>query len=123
MNAPIRRAPVVIKTSRKEIVIAIGAVVVIVCLLMWGFVALNKSVPKINLEGIVTAKHFTPHEPTTEITIGQGGVSQRQNDGDYTFDIHVPSENHDYILYVDKLDWDQKKVGDTIIFLRPPKTN
>ncbi|MGC3988772.1 MAG: hypothetical protein QM796_03610 [Chthoniobacteraceae bacterium] len=119
MNTP-RRKPVVVKTSGKEIALAVGAVVVIAGLLVWGFIALNRSVPQSNLTGIITAKHFTPHPEETQITIGAGGVTSRQDDGDYTFDLHVPSENHDYVLTnVDKTLYDSKKVGDEIIFLRP----
>ena len=115
------RKPLVIKTSRKEIAIGIGATVLLVALLAWGFVLLSKQVPDNNLTGTITAKHFTPRPPETQITIGQGGLAERHDDGDYTFDIHVASEDHDYILYVDKTLWDQKNVGDEITFVRPPK--
>ncbi len=118
---PAGRPPLVVKTSRKEIVLAVAAIILVTALLLWGFIALNRSVPKNNLEGTITAKHFTPKPPSTEITLGQGGLSTRHDDGDYTLDIHVPSNGHDYILTVDKTFWDTKKVGDDIIFLRPPE--
>jgi len=119
MDTP-RRKPVVVKTSGREMALAVVAIVVIIGLLAWGFIALSHSVPQNNLTGIITAKHFTPHPTETQITIGAGGMTSRQDDGEYTFDIHVPSENHDYVLYnVDKTLYDSKKVGDEIVFLRP----
>ncbi len=67
-------------------------------------------------EGIIVSKQFVP-QPETRITVGRDGLSKRQIDGEYSFQVRVPRE-HDkvYKVLVGKTDYETRREGEPFRF-------
>ena len=112
---------VIARSSRKEILLGVVAGLVVICLVLFAILNMNREVVGKGIVGRITEKNFTPEEPSTEITLGREGVRARQVDGIYTFVVWVENEKKYYTIWVDKELYNTKKVGDTYYFLRPPR--
>jgi hypothetical protein len=117
--APQPPARVVARSSRREIVIGVVVGAVLLALVIFAVLNMGAKVSGKGLTGRITEKHFMPEEPSTEITIGKGGVSQREVDGTYKFVVWVETGKKYYTVWVDKSVYETKKTGDDFYFLRP----
>lgn len=111
--------PVIVKSSKKELILGLLGGALLLGAIVFGFMHSSKDLVGQGLTGKITAKHFTPRAPETEITVGKGGLKQRQVDGDYRFEVFVESENKFYTVWVDKTVYDAQKEGDLFYFMRP----
>lgn len=111
--------PFVVGTSKKEILLGVLGGLLLMGLVAFGFLHMNRDVAGKGITGKITAKHFTPQPMETQITIGKGGVKQRNVDGEYLFEVFVETENKTYTVWVDKTVYEAQQVGDLFYFLRP----
>jgi len=107
---------VVKDTSRRDLLVAITIGCVVLGLLVYAVLNMSTEVVGNTLTGTVKAKHFTPQEEH-QITIGKGGMDQRNLDGEYTLEVDV--SGHIYTVWVDKTIYDGKQIGDPMVFQRP----
>jgi hypothetical protein len=119
--APPQPARVVVRTSRRELLVGLLVGAALLALVLLAVLNMGGKVAGRGLTGRITEKHFTPEEPSTEITIGKGGVRQREVDGTYTFVVWVEAEKKVYTVWVDKSVYQTRKVGEDFYFLRPPR--
>lgn len=113
--------PLVVKKSKRDLVLGILGGLVLLGVIIFGLLNMSRSVSGKGLTGKITAKHFTPQPAETQITVGKGGLQQRQVDGDYRFEVFVEGENKTYTVWVDKKVYEAQEVGDLFFFLRPAR--
>jgi len=102
-------------TTRRDILITIIGGLFALGIFVWGIAALWKTVPHNTLTGTILAKHFTP-QPEEQITIGKSGLSERKLDGEYRFDVRADRDGKTYTVWVDKRDFEARKIGDKFQF-------
>ena len=113
------KTPLVVKKSNKELFLGVIGGLVLMGAIIFGFLNMSRDVAGKGITGKITAKHFTPHAPETQITVGKGGLQQREVDGEYRFEVFVEDENKTYTVWVDKKVYEAQKEGDLFFFLRP----
>jgi hypothetical protein len=114
------RKPLVVKTtSPREVAIAIGVGVALLGLVIWAAVRMGQEVSGHSLLiGKILSKHFQP-QPEEQMTVGPGGLDERDIDGIYTMQVRTP-DGEIYTVYVEKPIYESRKVGDELSFLPPP---
>ncbi len=113
---------VVKSTSRREIVIATLAAVLVLGGVVWGILAMqaHQARPSKNqLTGVILAKHDSG-EREQLVAIGRKGLKKKDGDSGYWVDVKVEPGGRVYEVPVTKAQWETKKVGDTQTFIRPP---
>lgn len=121
MSTPDPRV-IVPNTSKRDTLIAVGAGLVVLVLIIVGISLLNNqmNLQKENqLSGVIVAKHDAK-QVEKEITYGKKGLSARETDTGYSFDIRVDKENRTYTVPVSRELYEGKKVGEEQSFIRPP---
>lgn len=120
MSTPPRKSPLVVPAaSRRELIIAIIAGVILAGFIIFGIIRMGGEAAGLYLSGEITEKHFEPL-PETRISLGSAGLVKENLAGDYTFNVRVPGDK-DYTVWVDKPTFDAQKVGNTFRFPRPPE--
>src|SRR5215210_7751609 len=97
--------PIVVpSTTKRDVIVGIVAGLLVLGFVAYAFLHTSRGVAGKTLTGTITAKHFKPlPETETQITIGKGGVREREVEGEYTFEVRVESENGKlYTVWVDK---------------------
>src|SRR5688500_4016646 len=120
MSTPNPRA-IVPNTSKRDTLIAVGAGLVVLVLIIFGISLLNKQmrVQESNkLTGVIVAKHDAK-QTEKEISFGRKGLAARETDSGYSFDVRVEKENRNYTVPVVREIYEAKKVGDQQSFIRP----
>ena len=102
-------------TTRRDILITIVGGLFALGIFVWGIASLWKTVPHNTLTGTILAKHFTP-QPEEQITIGKSGFGERKLDGEYTFEVRADRDGKTYTVWVDKRDFEARKIGDKFQF-------
>lgn len=69
--------------------------------------------------GKVIAKEFTP-APAQEITIGKIGLQSERVEGEYLLKVQTPDGSRVFNVWVDKVEYDNFKVGDDYFVLPTP---
>ena len=112
--------PFVVKsTTARDVTIAVVAGAELLAFVFWGILHMSQEVGGHSLlTGKILAKHFQPQQEE-QLTIGRGGLDQKNIDGIYTMDVRTP-DGHDYTVFVEKPVYESHKVGDDINFLPPP---
>jgi len=108
-------------TSKRDMVVAVGAGLVVLALVLAGIFFLHGEVGKPSdnqLTGVIVAKHDSG-EREQEISFGKKGLKTGDGDTGFTFDVRVESEGRTYVLPVNEGLYRSKKVGDTQAFIRP----
>jgi hypothetical protein len=101
------------------VTIGIIAGVVLLAFVAWAILHMSEGVVgRGPLTGKIMARHFQP-QPEEQLTVGRGGLDQKQIDGVYTMDVQTP-DGHNYTVFVDKSVYDSHQPGDSITFLPPP---
>ena len=109
---------VVSGVNRRDILIG-----VLIALVVIGFLAAaifqSGQPPRNMLRGVVRER-LAPGARETLMTVSRKGVKENTADTGYSLKVWVESEKREYEVMVMKEDWGQKKLGDTLDFLRPP---
>ena len=118
---PARPRVVVEDTSKRDMVVAVGAGLGVLALVLAGIFFLHGEVGKPSdnqLTGVIVAKHDSG-EREQEISFGKKGLKTGDGDTGFTFDVRVESEGRTYVLPVNEGLYRSRKVGDTQQFIRP----
>lgn len=115
-----RKAPLVVKgTSGKVVAIAVISGIALLAFVIWGIMGMSRDVSShALLTGTILAKHFQPRQEE-QLTVGPGGLDQRDIDGTYTMDVKTP-DGQTYTVFVEKPIYQSHQVGDELSFLPPP---
>lgn len=118
-------SPVVVipRTTRRDAIIAAVTGVIALGFLGYGFVQfaqMSHRAKSSTLTGVVIEKQFSP-APEQQISVGRAGLKERSIDGEYVLKARVDAEGgRIFEVPVEKAMFEQKKVGDSLTFLRPP---
>ena len=121
MSTPNPRA-VIPNTSKRDTLIAVSAGLIVLVLIVFGISLLSKQMARQEsnkLTGVIVAKHDAK-QTEKEISFGRKGLSARDTDTGYTFDVRVEKEDRTYTVPVVREIFEAKKVGDQQSFIRPP---
>jgi hypothetical protein len=121
MPTPVpRKPPLVVKsTSGRDIAVAVAIGLALLGFVAWGILRMSQDVTNHSLlTGQIMAKHFQP-QSEEQLTIGKGGLDERNIDGIYTMDVRT-ADGHLYTVYAEKPIYEAHKVGDQLSFLPPP---
>ncbi len=119
MKPPPATRRIVPDTRRRDTLIAVVVGVAILGLILYAVADFSKGVSANGrVEGVIVSKAFTP-QPEQRITVGKAGLNTRQIDGEYSFQVRVPTENGKvYKVLVGKPDYDARQVGEPFSFYR-----
>ncbi len=109
-------------TRKRDTFIAVIAGLVVLALVTTGIILLSGAAQKPStnqLTGTIVAKHASG-ETEREIRVGRKGLSSRETDSGYSFDIRVEKEDRTYTVPVSQQLYEARKVGDRQSFIRPP---
>ncbi len=113
---------IVPNTSKRDTLIAIGAGLLVLVLIIYGISLLNDRTALSagnKISGVITAKHDAK-QVKKEISFGRKGLSARETDPGYSFEIRVEKEGRTYTVPVNRELFESRKVGDQQSFIRPP---
>ncbi|HEX5177449.1 MAG TPA: hypothetical protein VFV83_10490, partial [Chthoniobacteraceae bacterium] len=114
---------VVANTTRRDAVIAAIMGVMALGVIGYGFVQFAKMshrAKRSTLTGIVVEKQLTP-APEQQITVGRSGLKEERIEGEYVLKVRVDAEaGRIFEVPVERKLFNEKKVGDSLMFLRPP---
>jgi hypothetical protein len=115
-----RKPPLVVKTTTgRDIALAVSIGLALLAFVIWGIFRMSQDVTSNSLlAGQIIAKHFQPQQEE-QVTIGKGGLDERDIDGVYTMDVRT-SDGHLYKVFVEKPIYQSHQVGDQLNFLPPP---
>ncbi len=118
---PAPQPRVVLKNnSARETAIAIGCIVAILALLVWGVMQLGEKPTGNMLTGKIVAKEFTPMKEEIVEFKGRHLKSTSQSDGEFVLKVRVDSEGgRVFDVPVTKAAYQAKKEGDSMTFVRP----
>lgn len=122
MTSPDPRRIVVPSTTKRDVLIAVVAAIGVLVAVFAGIIVLSKQQkqPSTNkLTGVIVAKHASG-EKEREIQVGRKGLSSRETDSGYSFEIRVENEGRTYEVPVSEELYRARKVGDRQSFIRPP---
>jgi len=112
--------PFVVKsTTARDVAIAVLVGIALLAFVFWGILHMSQDVSGHPLlTGKILAKHFQPQQEE-QLTIGKGGLDERNLDGIYTVDVRT-ADGRTYTVYVDKSVYESHNAGDELSFLPPP---
>ena len=85
-------------------------------LIIYGFLTLRS--PSTMLTGTVVERVFTP-APEQQISFGTKGLHTKEIEGEYVLKAKVEKEQRVFEVPVEKSEFDAKRIGDPLTFLRP----
>jgi len=114
------KKPLVVKTTSVRLVLmAVAAGAGLLGFIFWGIFHMSQEVSGHSvLTGKIVGKHFQP-QVEQQITVGQGGLDEKNLDGIYTMDVRT-GDGHNYTVFVEKPVYESHQVGDDLTFLPPP---
>jgi len=121
MPTPVpRKPPLVVKsTTARDVAVAVAVGLALLGFVVWGILRMSQDVTDHSLlTGQIIAKHFQP-QAEEQLTIGKGGLDERDIDGVYTMDVRA-ADGHLYTVFVEKPIYEGHKVGDQLSFQPPP---
>ncbi len=104
--------------SRRDRLVSLVIASVVMMFLVFAVLELSKGYRGVN--GVITEKRFV-EAPEVQFTLGDGGLKRKDIEGSFYFVLHVPQEDKQYTLRVDKALYDSKAVGEAFYFVRPPE--
>lgn len=118
---PVPPRVVLPSTTKRDALIAVVAGVLVLGLVIFGIMEMAKPAPPSPnlLTGVVVGKQFTPLKERQITFSGKKLKGVREIDGEYVLKVRVPPENRVYDVPVEKPQYEAKKEGDTLTFLRP----
>ncbi len=119
MNPPGPRV-VLPDTRRRDTIIAVVIGAVLLVFVALGVWTMSKPHESANtLIGVVVAKQFTPQKEQQVSFSGRKLEGTKEIDGEYVLKVRVEKENRTYDVPVEKPDYQAKKEGDSLEFVRP----
>ena len=121
MASPQPHKPFVVKsTTTRDVIIAVAVGLALLAFVIWGILQMSHDTSNHSLlTGTIVSKHFQPQPPEEQLTVGKGGLDERNIDGIYTMEVRTP-DGHTYTVYVEKPTYEDRKPGDELMFLPPP---
>lgn len=110
---------VVPSTTKRDAFIAVIAGLFVLAFVVFGIIQMGKPARGNQLTGVIVGKEFTPQRERQITFSGRQLKSAREIDGEYVFKVRVAKENRTYDVPVAKDEYQAKKEGDTMSFLRP----
>jgi hypothetical protein len=114
---------IVQNTTRRDAIMAAAMGIAALVLVGYGFVEFAKMshrAKRSTLTGVVIEKQFSP-APEQQISVGRSGLHEQRIDGEYVLKVRVDAEGgRIFEVPVEKALFNEKKVGDALMFLRPP---
>lgn len=107
------------KTTKRDTIIAIIAGLLVLVFLGYGIMQMGRPANGNQLTGVIVGKEFTPQRERQITFSGRKLKSARETDGEYICKVRVAKENRVYDVPVEKADYETRKVGATMTFLRP----
>ncbi len=124
MNTPAPKKPLVIVKglSRRDILTAVLIMLGILCFIFAAIYSTGTAKNPNMLNGIIREKYKTG-EQVRDITVsaqkGSRGVTDKITDSGCYLKIYVSSLDKTYTVMLAESEWERKKVGDKLDFLRP----
>lgn len=109
------------RTTRREMLIAIGSGVGVLGFLIYGVMTMGRTQQKASsntLTGKVVGRTFTPLKED-QIRVGRGGLRGESLDGEYVLKVHVKSEDRTFEVPVDAATYEAVRDGANFSFMRP----
>ena len=108
------------RTSAREVIIAVAAGLALLGFVIWGILLMSHDVSGHSLlKGTIISRHFEPQPPEEQLTVGKGGLDERNIDGIYTMEVRTP-DGRTYKVFVEKPIYQSHNTGDELSFLPPP---
>ncbi len=118
MNPPPPRV-VLPSTTKRDALFATLAGLLVLGFVAFGVVHMSRPVQGNKLTGVLVEKTFAPQKERQIDFSGRKIQKTREIDGEYLFKVRVEAQNRTYDVPVEKPMYEEKKVGDTVTFLRP----
>ncbi len=118
--APIQPRVVIEDHSWRNTFIAVGIGLVVMIFVLYGLFHMGSPVKGNRLTGTITAKVFTEQKERQITFTGRKIEGVKEIAGEYVLKVYVEPEKRTYEVPVEKYDYDKKKVGDSLTFIRPP---
>ena len=106
-------------TTRRDALVAIVAGLLVLAFVGYGIMQMAKPAKGNQLTGVIVGKEFTPLKERQITFSGRQLKSARETDGEYVLKVRVAKENRIYDVPVEKAEYEAKKDGDAMTFLRP----
>ena len=120
MNLAPQPRVVIKSTTARETAIAIVCIAAILGVLVWGVTQLREKPKGNTLTGEIVAKEFTPLKEEIVEFKGRHLKATRQSEGEFVLKVRVDSEGgRMFDVPVPKAAYQDKKVGDSMTFVRP----
>lgn len=115
---PQRPRLVVPRFNRRDIVIGLLIALVVIAFIVAAVWQSTKT-PENLLKGVIRVKN-EPGLKETLMTVSTKGVKERTADTGYSVKVWVESQKREYEVMIAKELWEKKKVGDELVFTKPP---
>ena len=112
---------VVADPRRRDLVIAVGAGLLVLAFVAWAVVSLSRTAASSGgVEGVIVRKQFAAR-PEQQITVGRGGLSSREVAGEYVLVVRVaPADGGgEYRVSVSAPVYESHHEGERYYFIRP----
>ena len=108
-------------STKREALIAIVAGLLVLVFVIFAIMQMAKPAPVSSnqLTGLIVGKEFTPMKERQITFSGKKLKGARDIDGEYVLKVRVMPENRVYDVPVEKAQYEAKKEGDAMTFLRP----
>ena len=116
---PVPPRVVLPSTTKRDALIAIIAGLLVLVFVGYGIMQMAKPVQGNTLTGVIVGKEFTPMKERQITFSGKQLKSARVIDGEYVLKVRVMPESRVYDVPVEKAQYEAKKEGDAMTFLRP----
>ena len=116
---PVPPRVVLPSTTGRDALIAIVAGLLVLAFVGYGIMQMAKPVQGNQLTGVIVGKEFTPLKERQITFSGKKLKGTREIDGEYVLKVRVMPENRVYDVPVEKAQYEAKKEGDAMTFLRP----
>ena len=111
---------IVQSTTAREVIIAVAVGLALFGFVIWGILLMSHDVSGHSLlKGTILSKHFEPQPPEEQLTVGKGGLDEKNIDGIYTMEVRT-ADGKTYTVFVEKPIYESHQTGDELSFLPPP---
>ena len=117
--SPVPPRLIVPSTTKRDALIAVVAGLFILAFVGYGIMQMGKPMRGNQVTGVIVGKEFTPQKERQISFSGRQLKSAREIDGEYVFKVRVAKENRVYDVPVEKEEYQAKKEGDAMTFMRP----
>jgi hypothetical protein len=119
MSAPQPRV-IIPSTSKRDVAIAVAAGLLVLAFIGYGVMHMAAPVTGNKLTGVVVGRVFTPFKERQVSFNGRKIEGVQEIDGEYVLKVRVDAMQRTYEVPVEKPEYEAKKDGDSLTFIRPP---